>query len=171
MKIPSDQCYALTDIVIREIRQEDNQKIAAIIRRTMEEFKINKPHTIYYEATTDTLYELFGSTEGSRYLVAELDSELVGGAGIFPTDQLPEGLCEFVKFYVKSSARGKGIGKALISRCLQFAREFGYTQMYLESSSELETAIKLYEYFNFKYLNSQIGNSGHDTDTWMIRDL
>jgi putative acetyltransferase len=169
--MPSNQCDALTGIVIREIRQEDNQTLATIIRKTMEEFKINKPHTIYFEATTDTLFELFRSTEGSKYFVAELDGELVGGAGIFPTDQLPLGVCEFVKFYVKSSGRGKGLGKALISRCLQFARDFGYTQIYLESSNELEKAIKLYEYFNFKYLNSQIGNTGHDTDTWMIRDL
>jgi len=159
-------------IILRNIRPADNAALARVIRKTMEEFKINKPHTVYFEPTTDALFELFQSAAGSDYFIAELNGEVGGGAGIFPTDQLPQGTCELVKMYLSAAARGKGIGKQLIAKCLVRAKELGYKQVYLESSSGLRRAIWLYERFGFQHLKAPIGNSGHtDTDTWMIKNI
>ena len=55
---------------IRTIQPADNQALAVIIRNALAEFGANKPGTVYYDATTDTLYELFRQ-EGSIYYVAE----------------------------------------------------------------------------------------------------
>jgi len=137
----------------------------------MEEFKVNKPGTVYYEATTDHLFELFQSTSGSNYLVVELNGEVAGGAGIYPTDQLPDGVCELVKMYIKTTARGKGIAKELIRRCINKAKELNYHSVYLESMPELKQAISLYEYFGFQYLNKPMGNSQHAVDIWMIKNI
>jgi putative acetyltransferase len=156
-------------IVYRELRQSDNPAIANIIRRTMEEFKINKPGTVYFEASTDHLFELFQPVEGSYYFIVELNGEIAGGAGIFPTDQLPDGICELVKMYISPSARGKGIGKELINRCISKARELNYHGIYLESMFELKQALRLYEYFGFKYLDKPMGNSTHITDLWLLK--
>ena len=156
-------------IVYRELRQSDNPAIANIIRRTMEEFKINKPGTVYFEASTDHLFELFQPVEGSYYFIVELNGEIAGGAGIFPTDQLPDGVCELVKMYISPSARGKGIGKELINRCISKARELNYHGIYLESMFELKQALRLYEYFGFKYLDKPMGNSTHITDLWLLK--
>lgn len=158
-------------IIYREIKQEDNLPLATIIRRTMEEFKINKPGTVYFEATTDYLFELFQSVTGSYYFVVELNDEIVGGAGIFPTDQLPDGICELVKMYLAPAARGKGIAKELINRCINTARSLNYHGIYLETMIELKQALRLYEYFDFKYLDKSMGNSEHITDLWMLKTM
>ena len=159
-------------ILFREIKYEDNQPLAGVIKSTMEEFKINRTGTIYYEPTTDHLFELFQSIPGSSYFVVELNGEIAGGAGIFPTDQLPDGACELVKMYIAPAARGKGIAKELIRLCITRAKELNYHSVYLESMVELKKAVKLYEYFGFQYLDKPMGNSRHtSTDIWMIKNI
>jgi len=49
----------------------DNAKIATIIRRSLEEFNAVKPGTVYFDETTDHLYELF-QKERSCYFVATM---------------------------------------------------------------------------------------------------
>ena len=55
------------------------------------EFNANKPGTVYFDATTDNLFELF-QKEKSVYYVAEINGKVVGGCGIYPTEGLPEKL-------------------------------------------------------------------------------
>lgn len=83
----------MDNIGIRTIQSTDNKELASIIRSSLAEFGANKPGTVYYDPTTDQLSELF-RTPGSRYLVALVDGEIVGGAGIFPSSGLPENTCE-----------------------------------------------------------------------------
>src|SRR5690349_4137412 len=104
------------NIVIRGLRQEDNQRIAQIIRSVLSEFNANKPGTVYYDPTTDDLFTLF-QTPKSAYFIAEINDEIVGGAGVFPTPDLPKSCCELVKLYLMPQARGKRVGKALIEKC------------------------------------------------------
>ena len=159
-------------INIRPIQPEDNAAIANIIRSTMAEFGVNKPGTVYFDETTDHLYELFSSTAGSHYTVAEKNGKLVGGAGIFPTAGLPDTTCELVKMYLLSEVRGMGIGKYMINSCLEFARALGYTQVYLETMPELVKAVSVYEKTGFTFLPGPMGNSGHTgCDIWMLKKL
>ena len=158
-------------ITIRTIEQKDNEAIAVIVRTSLAEFGANKPGTVYFDPTTDALYELF-QTKGSYYFVAEENGTLLGGGGIFPTENLPEGTCELVKMYLHKDARGKGLGKLLIERCLNWAKQNGYTHVYLETMPELKQALKVYELFGFEYLNGPLGNSGHfGCDRWMLKKL
>ena len=55
--------------IIRPIQDEDNVALARIIRAALSEFGADKPGTVYYDPTTDALYELF-QKEGSVYYVA-----------------------------------------------------------------------------------------------------
>lgn len=156
---------------IREIRQEDNAALAQIIRAVLTEFGANKPGTVYYDPTTDALYELF-RTPGSIYYVLLLNGELMGGCGIFPTSGLPDGCCELVKLYLLPQARGKSLGKKLITVCSAWAKEQGYNAVYLETLPELTNAVGLYEHCGFVYLQAPLGNSGHfGCDLWMLKDL
>src|SRR5690349_13812219 len=116
----------LENVTVRTIRQEDNDALAAIIRKTLEEFGANKPGTVYYDPTTDALFEFFDSTPGSVYFVAEKGGELLGGGGIFPSPGLPADTCELVKMYLLPEARGIGLGKKIIQACISFARAAGY---------------------------------------------
>lgn len=161
----------MSDFIIREIQQKDNPNIANIIRSVLAEFKANRPGTVYYDPTTDDLYSLF-KKQGSVYYVVEMDGQIVGGSGVYPTDALPAGYCELVKLYLTAQTRGKGIGKALIEKCIDTAKNFGYTHMYLETMPELRTAIGLYEKLGFTHLCSAMGNSGHfGCDLWMVKEL
>lgn len=158
-------------IIIRELRKEDNQQIAHIIRSVLAEFKANKPGTVYYDPTTDDLFTLF-NIPGAVYFVVEIDGVLAGGSGVYPTSALPGGYCELVKLYLTGQTRGKGIGKALIEKCVEAAKSFGYTHMYLETMPELRNAIGLYEKLGFTYLPGPLGKSGHfGCDLWMEKKL
>ncbi len=161
----------MTNIHIRPIRAEDNAAIARIIRMTLAEFGADKPGTVFFDPTTDDLFQLF-SIAGSFYFVAELDGKLVGGSGIFPTPGLPGKCCELVKLYLLPEMRGLGLGIQLMERCFQKAIEMGFHQMYLETMPELRTAIGLYEKAGFNYLSGPLGESGHfGCDLWMIKNL
>lgn len=158
-------------IIIRAIEQKDNAVLAIIVRNSLAEFGANKPGTVYYDPTTDNLYELF-QTPGSFYFVVEENGLLLGGGGIFPTEALPLKTCELVKMYLHKNARGKGLGRQLIEHCLQWAKENGYENCYLETMPELKQALKVYELFGFTYLDGPLGNSGHfGCDRWMMKKL
>ena len=160
------------DICIRPIEPKDNAAIASIIRTALEEFGANKPGTVYFDASTDDLFNLFKNQVGSVYFVAEQDGELLGGAGIFPTEGLPNGVCELVKMYLAKSARGKGLGQKMIQHVMNWAKENGYHTVYLETMPELSKAVKVYEHFGFHYLDAPMGNSGHcGCDLWMTKSL
>ena len=156
---------------IRTIQQGDNPAIAAVIRATLKEFGADKPGTVFYDPTTDNLYELFQQPR-SVYYIAELDGSIVGGCGIFPTEGLPTGTCELVKMYLMPAARGIGLGRTLIEHSINFAREEGYTSIYLESMPELAQALKVYARFGFQYIDKPLGNSGHfGCPLWMLKTL
>ncbi len=159
-----------SEINIRPIAPDDATALARVIRATLTEFGAAKPGTAYYDAATDHLPELFQNIPRSAYFVAEADGEILGGGGIFPTENLPADTVELVKLYLLPAARGRGVGKALINQCLAAARAAGYAHIYLETTDELTQAIPLYERLGFTYLPEALGNSGHfGCQIWMIR--
>ena len=156
---------------IRPIEPGDNEALAKVIRAALAEFGANKPGTVYFDPTTDALYELF-RTPRSYYYVAIEDNQVVGGCGIFPTDNLPDGTCELVKLYVAKEARGSGLGKELMEKSMIWAKASGYTQVYLESMPELAKAVSIYEKVGFHSLDGPLGNSGHcGCDIWMLKGI
>lgn len=158
-------------IAIRSICLEDNPTIAKIIRACLAEFGANKPGTVYFDKTTDHLFELF-QEKGSAYFIAEQEGEIVGGGGIFPSQGLPKGTCELVKMYLLPAARGKGIGATLMNKCMDTAKEMGFDSIYIETLPELEKAISVYEKFGFSYLDKPLGDTGHfGCSVWMLKAI
>lgn len=161
----------MKNILIRPIQLSDNPVLAKIIKDTMAEFSVNRPNTVFTDPTTDHLYELF-QKKNSFYNVVEVDGKIVGGGGIYPTDGLDTDTCELVKMWLAAEARGIGLGKMLIEKCIQLAKESGFKNIYLETMPELKQAMKVYEKFGFKYLKGPMGNSGHSgCERWMIKEL
>jgi putative acetyltransferase len=161
----------MKNISIRPILEADNTGIATIIRKILIEFGANKPGTVFFDPTTDNLFQLF-SVPDAAYYIAETDGKIVGGSGVFPTPGLPTGCCELVKLYLVSEMRGQGMGLLLMEKCFQKAIDLGFTQMYLETMPELRTAIGLYEKAGFSFLSGPLGQSGHfGCDLWMIKNL
>jgi putative acetyltransferase len=157
--------------IIREIKPEDNPAMAKIVKDTLAEFGANKPGTVYFDPTTDHLYEMFREPK-AMYYVVEINGELVGGGGIYPTSGLPADTCELVKMYLLPKARGKSLGRLLIEKSLSHASSIGYRAVYLETMPELKQALAMYAKFGFEYLKGPMGNSGHTgCSLWMLKKL
>jgi len=161
----------MDNITIRLIEPPDNAALANIIRNALTEFNANKPGTVYFDESTDHLYELFQIEKGI-YHVAVMNDQIVGGAGIYHTEGLDTDTCELVKMYLSPTVRGKGLGKLLMQECLNAAKKAGFKKVYLETMPELIVAVPMYEKFGFTYLKEPMGNSGHNgCDIWMVKLL
>ena len=159
------------EITITAIQIKDNAPLAIIIRNALKEFGADKRGTVYFDESTDHLFELFRQ-EKAAYFVAAEDGKILGGAGIYPTDGLSKDTCELVKMYLSPAARGKGLAKLLMQQCLQAAKENGFVKVYIETMPELSAAVGMYEKFGFTYLQQPLGNSGHcGCDIWMLKEL
>lgn len=71
------------------------------------------------------------------------------------------GACELKRLYLTPASRGLGAGKALVEVALQKAREFGYSEMLLDTLASMTAARRLYEGLGFveteKYYESLEG--------------
>lgn len=158
-------------LTIRPIQVSDNEALAKIIRRCFHDFQAPTAGTVYEDPTTDDLYSLF-QKEKSALWVAEWNKKIVGCCGVYPSENLPEGFVELVKLYLTAEARGKGIGKALMNRSIESAREFGYSKIYIESLPEFNTAVSLYKKAGFIWLEQPVGQSSHPgCNVWMVKEI
>jgi putative acetyltransferase len=112
-------------VIIRNIQPEDNVELARIIRESLMEFGVPKIGSVYSDPDTDRLFQLFEEAPASCYFVAEEDGQLIGGCGIYPTSGLPAGYAELVKLYLTTATRGRGIGKMMMDKCYEAAKEMG----------------------------------------------
>lgn len=156
---------------IRQVKQSDNPHLSKMIREVFDEYDAPKKGTVYSDPALDYLYESF-QIEKSVLWVAEDQHKVIGCCGIFPTDGLPEHCVELVKFYLPKESRGKGIGKILMERSVDWAGKFGYSEIYIESLPEFSKAIDMYQKQGFIQLKSPMGVSGHTScNVWMLKSL
>lgn len=101
--------------------------------------------------------------------VAEVDGRMAGS--ILITDE-GNGLSRLRLLYVEPWTQGSGIGSALVSECLRFARNVGYERMTLWTHSNLEAARRIYAREGFKL----VATEDHDTfgpmltgETWELK--
>ncbi|WP_456422666.1 GNAT family N-acetyltransferase [Lutibacter sp.] len=159
------------NFTIREIKQEDNPKIAKTIRDILIEFGVPKVGTAYADKLLDTLFETY-NIKNAVYFIIEKEGEIFGGAGIKHLDNYDGNVCELQKMYFLPEARGIGLGKVLIELCLQKAKEFGFEKCYLETLPYMKDARKLYKKVGFKDLDARMGDTGHySCNLWMLKDL
>lgn len=157
--------------IYRQVREGDNVALASMIRQVFEEHEAPQRGTVYSDPTTDDLYSLFRA-EHSQLWVAEVDGIPVGCGGVYPTKGLESGCAELVKYYLAEKSRGLGIGRQLMEKCIQSAREMGYEKLYLESMPHFSKAVRIYEKLGFRKLDQALGNSGHTTcSIWMLLEL
>lgn len=159
------------NIAIRKIKKADNPYLAALIRKVFDEHIAPKIGTVYSDPTTDNLYALFMMKQSILW-VAEANNEIWGCCGVYPTNGLPRGYAELVKFYLSAGARGLGIGSKLMKQCIQSSKEFGYTHLYLESMPQFGLAVKIYKRWGFQEIGHALGESGHTScNIWMRKSL
>ncbi|WP_179007754.1 GNAT family N-acetyltransferase [Winogradskyella forsetii] len=158
-------------IVIREIEAKDNPKIAKAIRSVLVEMGAPKVGTAYEDTALDRMTETYGASN-KIYFVVEKNDDIIGGAGIAPLDHYDGNVCELQKMYFMPKARGKGLGTEMMEKCLEFAKQTGFDQCYLETLPYMDDARKLYRKVGFESIEKPMGNTGHYSCTvWMLKDL
>jgi putative acetyltransferase len=74
--------------------------------------------------------------------------------------------------YFLPEARGLGAGAAMMARCLDAARDFGFARCYLETLTGMDAAMRLYERSGFRRIDGPMGATGHGgCNTFYLLDL
>lgn len=95
-----------------------------------------------FEEELATLPGKYAPPEGRLYL-ARIQGSI---AGCIALRKLDEGICEVKRLYLRESARGQGIGLALIEKLIDDARAIGYARMRLDTHPpKMGKAVSIYE--------------------------
>ena len=158
-------------IVLRPVRGSDDPAVARIIREVMTEFSaVGKGFSIE-DPEVDQMSRAYGEGR-SIYYVLDEGGRVLGGAGIGPLDEADEGICELKKMYMLSAGRNRGLGRALMERCLDAAQHMGYRQCYLETLESMHRAQALYSKYGFAPIKAPMGATGHfGCDRWFLKVL
>ena len=160
-----------TAFQIRPITARDNLAMADIIRRVMPEFSADGPGFAIHDAEVDGLHEAYAGPR-SAYFVVERDGIVLGGGGVAALQNGAPDVCELRKMYFLPAARGIGAGSAMMQRCLEAARAFGFRRCYLETLTGMDAAQALYLRSGFVPLCAPMGGTGHfSCDRFYILDL
>ena len=142
----------MTTPEVRPVEPADVDEVIALVREVLGEFGI----AFGVGASTDTqLYALPRSytDSGGVFFAARLGGALVGTAGLFP---VPGGGLELRKMYLLPAARGQRVGWALWEACLAFARARGARRIVLDTTEQMQAAIRFYERLGFVRDDAQI---------------
>lgn len=147
-------------MMVRKIVPADSPAMARIIRTVMPEFGAGGAGFAIHDREVDDMYRAYQSP-GATYFVCEVDGEIVGGGGVAQLQGGDSDTCELKKMYFLPQARGKGSGQAVLTRCLEAAKDLGYAFCYLETFNTMHQAMKLYERNGFEKIAGPLGNTGH----------
>lgn len=115
-----------------------------------------------YEALVARIVAEYGECRDGRWdrvWIAELDGERVGAimcvrdgidTAIAPGAGTPPRAARLRLLLVEPEARGRGVGQALVSACIGFARQAGFRELVLWTNSVLSAARVLYERAGFE---------------------
>jgi len=102
------------------------------------------------------LDDIIGVYGQETFLVAEAGSHIVGtGALIHQT----EGVACIVRMSVDKNMRRKGIGRKILSALCDAAKQQGYRQIVLETTSTWGDAIAFYQQYGFQIVETQEGDT------------
>ena len=140
------------DVVLRSVPAADDLGPVLLLSgeytewargRTLAEYGID----LEFE-TEQGLFRDLHSMRGSRarLYIAEIAGEPVGMGGLRP---LAADEAEIKRMYVRPSARGQGVGRAILQRLIDDARALRYKTIRLDSAPFMHEAHALYRSFGF----------------------
>ena len=158
--------------MIRQIREDDDKGLADIIRKNLEKFHLNIPGTVYFDPELNHLSRYYTGNPGKRayFVVEDGQGKVLGGIGI---DCFPgfENCAEIQKLYLSEEAKGRGLGKKLLKKAEEYAAGAGYKNLYLETHTNLEIAIHLYEKAGFHEIEKPQVVQHNTMDLFMLKEL
>lgn len=131
-------------MILRPIERGDDAALARLIRSSLEAHGLNIPGTAYFDPELDHLSNFYLNHPDRGYFILEDEGQLAGGVGV--AGYAPRENCaELQKLYLAERLRGRGLGRVLLDKAIDFARELGFRELYLETHHNLEAAVRLYQ--------------------------
>jgi putative acetyltransferase len=128
------------DFLIRAWQPTDRMAVAAVIGMVLAEYGLGwEP----LGADRDVL-EVEQFYQNGEFWVVEQAGQVVGTAAYCPTHRGVRAV-ELRKMYLLATVRGKGLGRHLLQQLEQAVAAQGFQQIWLETATILQSAIKLYE--------------------------
>jgi GNAT superfamily N-acetyltransferase len=109
-----------------------------------------------FENELKTLPGKYAPPEGELIIALSHAAEALGCVGVRPLDSAV--VCEMKRLYVRASARGSGIGRALIGAIIEAAEALGYAEMKLDTLPWMDPAMALYQEFGFAEIAAYYDN-------------
>ena len=156
----------------RPIQAKDDSQLAGLIRSTLETFHLDLPGTVYYDPELDHLSDFYQAKPQERAYYVALDDQdrVLGGVG-YAECGIFDHCAELQKLYLAPQSQGQGLGRMLMELVIDKTKEAGYQKLYLETHSNLATAIILYQKYGFREI-SRPENLIHTTmDRFFLKDL
>lgn len=125
---------------IREARGDEIDLVRSLFAEYASEITVD----LSFQGFDEELATLPGAyTPPTGRLLLALDGDdAVGCVALRP---LGDNLCEMKRLYVRSSARGTGLGRRLVAAIIEEARRIGYSRMRLDTLPSMAVAISLYQ--------------------------
>ena len=130
---------------IREATAADGDAIRAIVSETLAEFGF-PVESGGIDADLDDVPGSYQSLGGSFRVVEDDDGRVVGCGGLYPVQAKA---VELRKMYFRPEIRGQGLGRRLLEDLVAEARRRNFDRIELETASNLEAAIALYQRAGF----------------------
>jgi putative acetyltransferase len=102
---------------------------------------------------------------GGEFLVLMDGGRVVGTGAV---RRLDDETCELKRLWFLPEYRGLGLGRQMVDRLVQFAREAGYSRMRLDTSARCDAALRLFRKLSFHEIDRY--NEGPN-DVFMERVL
>jgi GNAT superfamily N-acetyltransferase len=87
--------------------------------------------------------------EGRGFWLARVGCQLAGCVALrklpFTNEKLSMPCAEIKRMYVRENFRGRGIAQQLLEAAEKFARDAGYSWIYLDTTDDMKAAARLYE--------------------------
>ena len=153
--------------MIRRATRADSPAAAAVVRAVYEEYGFTWDPASYHADLADV------EASFDAFWVAELDGEVVGCAGLRSAPLVLEGTdCSLERLYVLSSARGSGLGAALVETVAAHARALGRRRLEIWSDKKFADAHRLYERLGARAVADRVHDDPDESAEWgLVLDL
>ncbi|HEX8674148.1 MAG TPA: GNAT family N-acetyltransferase [Longimicrobium sp.] len=147
----------MSGVTIRDARSADRDTIKALTLTAYSELASMMAPEAWAGLDGAVRAALEVEGEGVERIVAERNGEIVGSEMLFaPSADAYGGLAERASWpelrllAVAPTARGAGVGQALVDECVRRARESGARELGLHTSESLRAAVRMYERMGFE---------------------
>ncbi|SRR6266404_943558 len=130
----------------RTATNNDREQVQSLVFGVLAEFDL-KPDPDATDADLQDIETNYLNRGGVFEVIEDENGKLVGTFGLYPLDA---NTCELRKMYLVPAVRGQGLGKYVLRKAVERAKEMGFKEMVLETSSKLVAAIQLYRQFGFQ---------------------